>query len=132
RLRHDETLQSIAHDEGQREGRAALAAWREDCRAQAIVRRVEQLPDSGLTLRVWRRVKHVRRTFSVAAEACAAALAEAISLEEGLQRIADAFSNSPEQFAQSLTQHDALDEFVAGLARREVVRAYLAGAEPTQ
>ena len=132
RLTNDETLQSIANAEGQHAGRAALAAWLEDWRAQAIVPRVEQLPDSGLTLRVWRLLKHVRRTFSVAAEACAAALAEAISLEEGLQRIADAFSNSPDAFAESLAQRNALDEFVAGLARRELVRAYLAGAEPTE
>src|SRR5205085_2998796 len=46
RLTNDETLQSIANAEGQREVRAALAAWLEDWRAQAIVPRVEQLPDS--------------------------------------------------------------------------------------
>ena len=132
RLTNDETLASIATADGQADVRAALGLWLEDWRAHAIVQRVEQLPDSGLTLRVWRLLKHMRRTFSVAAEACAAALADAISLEEGLQRLADAFSSSPDQFAQSLAQRDALDEFVAGLARREVVRAYLAGAEPTQ
>jgi hypothetical protein len=84
-----------------------------------------------LTLRAWQLLKTTRRTFAVAAEAVAAALRDAISLEEGLQRVMDAFGNSPEQFAESAAQRDQLADFIAGIARREKLRAYLTSAEPT-
>jgi hypothetical protein len=109
----------------------ALAAWLEGWRTQALVGRCEQLPDGGLTLRAWQLVKTLRRTFGVAAEAVAAALADSIPLEEGLQRVADAFGNSPTQLAESRAARAALVAYLARLAQRERVRAYLAGAEPT-
>ncbi len=131
RLTGHDALASIATNEGHTGVLAALAAWLEAWHAQALVQNCEQLPDAGLTLRAWRLLKTLRRTFSVAAEAVAAALADAIPLEEGLQRVADAFAGSPEQFAQCAAERAALAAYVAGVAKREGVRAYLAGAELT-
>ncbi len=127
----DDKLPSVADAAGRAAARTALAAWLEDWRTHALVARCEQLPDGGLTLRAWRLLKTVRRTFSIAAEAAAATLADAISLEEGLQRVADAFGHSVQQFAASVGERDALAAYVEGVAERERVRAYLAGAEPT-
>ncbi|MFL6211342.1 MAG: hypothetical protein ACJ74W_21015 [Pyrinomonadaceae bacterium] len=130
-LTNNNALASLAEAGARASLRAALGAWLADWRAHALVGRCEQLPDSGLTLRVWQLVKLVRRTFGVAAEAVAATLADTISLEEGLQRVADAFGNSPVQFAESAAARAALTAYIAELAEREQVRAYLAGAEPT-
>jgi hypothetical protein len=130
-LTNDNALASLAEAGARAPLRAALSAWLADWRAHALVGRCEQLPDSGLTLRAWQLVKLVRRTFGVAAEAVAATLADTISLEEGLQRVADAFGNSLVQFAESAAARAALTAYVAELAEREQVRAYLAGAEPT-
>ncbi len=131
RLTGQDTLASIATNEGHNGAKDTLSAWHEAWRVQALVQTCEQLPDAGLTLRAWRLLKTLRRTFSVAAEAVAAALADSIPLEEGLQRVADAFGNSPEQFVQCANERAALAAYVAGVAEREHVRAYLAGAEFT-
>jgi hypothetical protein len=131
RLTGQNALASIATPGGRAEARAALTAWLEEWRAAAIGARCEHLPDDGLTLRAWKLVAAVRRTFGVVAEAVAAACADAISLEESLQRVADAFGNAPEQFTRSDAERARLAAFVAGVERRERVRAYLAGAEPT-
>ncbi len=131
RLTGNDALVSLATNEGHTGVRAALGAWLEAWRMHALVQRCEQLPDAGLTLRAWRLLKTLRRTFCVAAEAVAAALADTLSLEEGLQRVADTFSGSAEQFAQSADNQAALAAYVVDVAQRERVRAYLAGAEPT-
>jgi hypothetical protein len=131
RLTGDNTLAPLAAADGRAAVRAALSAWHEEWRALALLPRCEQLPDGGLTLRAWQLVKTVRRTFGVAADAVAAALADALTLEEGLRRVADVFDRSPAQFEESAAALDALAHYGAALAERERVRAYLAGAEPT-
>lgn len=131
RLTGDDALASLTEAGARVSVAAALAAWLEEWRARALIQRGEQLPDAGLTLRAWQLVKTMRRTFGVAAEAVAAALADTIPLEEGLQRVADAFGHSPTQFAEHSAARDALAAYLARVAERERVRAYLAGAEPT-
>jgi hypothetical protein len=84
-----------------------------------------------LTTRAWNLAATVRKSFGAAADAVEAALDDTISLEEGLERVADAFGDSTDQFARSLEQRAALAAFTAGLAGREHARAYLSFAEPT-
>ncbi|HEX8068574.1 MAG TPA: hypothetical protein VF546_01395 [Pyrinomonadaceae bacterium] len=131
RLTSQPALASVASADGRAAVRAALAAWLEDWRASALGAHAEQLLDEELTLRAWKLVTAVRRTFGVVAEAVAALCADAIPLEEGLQRVADAFGNAPEQFARAAEERAQLSMLGAGGELRERVRAYLAGAEPT-
>jgi len=58
-------------------------------------------------------------------------LIETIPLEEGLQRVADAFLDSPEAFMHGTQQLAELTHFISGLDERQRARAYLASAEPT-
>ncbi|HJR09279.1 MAG TPA: hypothetical protein VJ842_18615 [Pyrinomonadaceae bacterium] len=130
-LTDDASLRSIA-EAGERETvRAALSAWLAAWRAETVLREFDALPDAGLTTRAWDLAAAVRRTFSAAADAVADALAGNLSLEEGLQRVADTFGDAPEQLARSSEQLDALRTYVAGIVRRESVRAYLSAAELT-
>ncbi|HKP73310.1 MAG TPA: hypothetical protein VJT82_10265, partial [Pyrinomonadaceae bacterium] len=128
-LTGDGALPSIAEATAREAVRAALAAWLSTWRGETVLRDFDQLPDAGLTTRAWNIAASVRRTFGAAADAVEAALAGNLSLEEGLQRVADTFSTSPEQFTESTSQLEALRAYVAGIARRETVRAYLTAAE---
>jgi hypothetical protein len=130
-LTNDPTLPSIA-DAGARESvRSALTEWLAAWRAETVLREFDALPDAGLTTRAWDLAAAVRRTFGAAADAVADALAGNLSLEEGLQRVADIFGDAPEQLAHRAEQLAALRTYTAGIVRRESARAYLSAAELT-
>jgi hypothetical protein len=59
-------------------------------------------------------------------------LERSISLEEGLQRIADSFSDSEDEFYSCANDLVVLEDFISGLAQRERVWEYLALCEATQ
>lgn len=130
-LTHQPGLSSIA-DPAAREGvRTSLAEWLEAWRSTHLLENFDALPDAGLTTRTWKLAAGVRKSFGAAADAVEAALADIISLEEGLQRVADVFGDSSEQFERNTEQLTQLSNFIAGLSGRERARAYLAMAEPT-
>ncbi len=124
-------LSSIAEPEAREAVRAALSEWLENWRARTVLEKYEALPDEGLTTRTWGLAQAVRKSFGSAAESIEALLTDTISLEEGLQRVADAFGDSTEQFKRHLEQLRRLTVFIDGLARRLEARAYLSLAEPT-
>jgi hypothetical protein len=130
-LTGDAQLSSIADPQARERVRAALAHWLEEWRAERLLERFDALPDDCLTTRGWNVAAVVRKSFGAAADSVEAALDDTISLEEGLQRVADAFGDAPEQFKRSTEQRAALTSFTAGFAGREQARAYLALAEPT-
>jgi hypothetical protein len=130
-LTHQANLNSIAHPTAREAVRAALAEWLEAWRSAHLLENFDALPDAGLTTRTWKLATGVRKSFGAAADAVEAALADIISLEEGLQRVADAFGDSPEQFARHTQQLTQLSNFITGLNVRESARAYLATSEPT-
>jgi hypothetical protein len=131
RLTGQEALASIADPAARGEVRVALSRWLDEWNAQRRLEKFDALPDEGLTTRAWQLASAVRKSFGASAEAVETALSDTISLEEGLQRVADAFADSTEQFIRSTEQLNALTSFVEGLEERERVRAYLATAEPT-
>ncbi|MBV9959776.1 MAG: hypothetical protein JO360_15230 [Acidobacteria bacterium] len=131
RLTYQPDLSSIAEPAARESVRAALAEWLEAWREKRLLENFDALSDAGLTTRTWKLAAGVRKSFGAAADAVEAALADIISLEEGLQRVADAFGDAPEQFARNTEQLAQLTNFIAGLSAREHVREYLAMAEPT-
>jgi hypothetical protein len=124
-------LASIAEPEARTTARAALSQWLEEWRAGGLLEKYDALPDEGLTTRIWGLGQAARKSFGSAAESIEALLADTISLEEGLQRIADAFGDSVEQFNRHLEQLDLLACFIDGLPQRITARAFLSLAEPT-
>ena len=124
-------LAPIGEAAAREEVRAALGAWLDVWHAGTTLEEFELLPDAGLTTRAWGLAANVRRTLGAAADAVRAALAGDVSLEEGLQRVADAFAGQPAQLALAAEQLEALGEYTRGVVRRERVRGYLVSAEPT-
>lgn len=124
-------LASIAEPEAREAVRAALAAWLETWRAGKVLEKYDALPDEGLTTRVWSLSQAVRKSYGAAAESIEESLDDTISLEEGLQRIADAFGDTPDQFKRSQEQLGKLTLFMDGLAHRVQARFFLSLAEPT-
>lgn len=130
-LTGEATLPPINEPAARETVRARLAAWLEDWRARRVVEKFNGLPDEGLTRRVWRSGVNVSKSFSVAAQAIEAALAEEMALEESLQRVADTFADSVERFHQIRAQLDELEGVCERIGARLSARLYLASAEPT-
>ena len=124
-------LPSIAHPEAREAVRGALSGWLDEWRARRLLEKFDALPDDGLTTSAWGLAVAVRKSFEAAAESVLALLADNITLEEGLQRIADAFGDSEQGFEHHQKQLAQLTGFTEGLEEREVARTYLATAEPT-
>ncbi|HEX8772407.1 MAG TPA: DUF6079 family protein [Pyrinomonadaceae bacterium] len=124
-------LGSIAKPEAREGVRGALSAWLDEWRERRLLEKFDALPDDGLTTTAWGLAVAVRKSFEAAAESVLALLADNITLEEGLQRIADAFGDSEQGFEHHQKQLAQLTGFTEGLEEREVARTYLATAEPT-
>jgi hypothetical protein len=130
-LTGDPTLPSIADAPARESVRAALASWLDRWRAETVLQEFDALPDAGLTTRAWDLAASVRRTMAASAEAVADALSGSLSLEEGLQRVADVYGDAPDNHARVVEQLAALRTYTTGIVRRETVRAYLCSAELT-
>jgi hypothetical protein len=122
---------SLAGPDAHDHVRAALAEWQKAWRAESPLKDFDMLPDEGLTTRIWNLAAGVRRSFSKATDAVEAMITQSISLEEGLERVAAAFNNSPEQLARNREQLAQLKSFAHELPQRERLRAYLSLAEST-
>ncbi|HEX5707177.1 MAG TPA: DUF6079 family protein [Pyrinomonadaceae bacterium] len=131
RLTGCETLATVSDTEARKSARRALSEWLEEWGALRFKERLAELPDAALTTEVWEAGRAVERGFGAAAEASAAALARDITLEEGLERVADAFKGSAETFARLSSRLDALTRLLDEIEERERARAYLSAAEPT-
>jgi hypothetical protein len=124
-------LASINKPEAREVVRGALSTWLDEWRSRRLLEKFDALPDDGLTTSAWGLAVAVRKSFEAAAESVLALLADNITLEEGLQRIADAFGDCEEGFAHHQKQLAQLSGFTEGFEEREHARTYLATAEPT-
>jgi hypothetical protein len=122
---------SLSDADARDDVRAALADWLRGWRAEKVLDNFGALPDEGLTTRVWNLATAVRKGFGKSAEAVEAILAKTLSLEEGFERVANAFSNSPDQFTRSTEILAQLKSFMRELPDRVRKRTYLSLAEPT-
>ncbi|HEY0378250.1 MAG TPA: hypothetical protein VGC87_15135 [Pyrinomonadaceae bacterium] len=122
---------SLKEAEAQTLVRAALGEWLKNWRADTPLKSFDALPDEGLTTRVWNLAAAVRKGFGEAAIAVESALSKSITVEEGLQRVANAFNDSPDRLARVRAQMEQLAAFVKELPARARAREYLAQAEPT-
>ncbi len=124
-------LRLIAEDGARDEVRAELAAWLESWRDENLLEKFSALPDEGLTTRTWSLAASVRKSFGAVSDALEAESAGTISLEEALQRVADAFGDSAEQFERATEQLGQLRSYTGSLGERERALDYLAFAETT-
>lgn len=109
----------------------ALQNWLNDWRSARVLERFDELPDEMLNTKVWKLTRNAQKTFGVVAATVESVLDRAITLEEGLQRIADSFSDSHEEFYISTNDLVVLEDFINGLGKRKSVWEYLAVCEST-
>lgn len=110
----------------------ALEEWLADWQIGRVSERFEELPDEILNTPIWRLAAHTQKTFGTAAAAVELISDETISLEEGLQRIADAFSDSEKEFFACTKDFVTLEDFINGARRRRQVWDYLSVCEATE
>ncbi|MCY7348977.1 MAG: hypothetical protein LH614_22535 [Pyrinomonadaceae bacterium] len=124
-------VQSIDTPNERQTVKTALEKWLTDWQSARVLERFHDLPDENLNTKIWRLATHAEKTFGMVAATVRAILDETLSLEEGLHRIADAFSDSEKEFYTRRTDLTVIEDFIGGAAMREKVWNYLAICETT-
>jgi hypothetical protein len=127
-----DTFQSIDMPEERQKVMEALQTWLKDWQSARMLERFDELPDEILNTRMWRISVNAAKTFGAVAETIKAASEGFIPLDEALHRIADAFSDSEEDFLERTQDLVVLEDFINGALQREKIWSYLAVSEPTQ
>ena len=131
-LTSSDTFTSIDLPEDSERVVKALQIWLSDWQKARLLERFGGLPDEILNTKIWRLSLLAEKTFGSVATTVASVLDESITLEEGLHRIADAFSDSEEEYFERAKDLVVLEDFVSGTHRREDIRTYLAVCETTE
>lgn len=125
-------FKTIDDPEDREKIKKALKSWLSGWRSSRLLEKFEELPAEILTTKTWRLATHAEKTFGAVASTVESILDETISLEEGLQRIADAFSDSQQEFLNSTKDLVTLEDFINGASLREKIWEYLATCESTE
>nr|MCU0240074.1 hypothetical protein [Pyrinomonadaceae bacterium] len=112
--------------------RQELNTWLKEWKNVNVLKRFDSLPNDVLNNRVWRLSSNTHKTFGVVAGAVESVLEESISLEEGMRRVSDAFSDSGEAFSNSSCDLVELEDFVNSADKRSEVWNYVALSEFTE
>ena len=123
---------TIGTAEEQKKAKDTLNNWLADWNGTRILERFNRLPDDILNTKIWRLSSQAEKTFGAVVEAIKDISDDSISLEDGLHRIADAFSDSQNEFLARTKDLVILEDFTNGAAIREKIWSYLAVCEPTQ
>lgn len=127
-----DTFQTIETVEDREKMRSALNHWLNDWKSAQVLERFGELPDEILNTKIWRLATHAEKTFGSVSESVKAILEESISLDEGLHRIADAFSDSEEEFFICTQNLVIMEDFISSAAKRIEIKSYLAVCEITR
>ncbi len=127
----DNGLKSLDDEASRSALRASLHAWYAEWVREKVLKRFDQLPDDILNARIWNFASRCSKVFGATAENIKAALDDAISLEECLNRIADIFSDSEEQFRRTQSEFVIVDSFIKGTSARAEILSYVSGCEIT-
>lgn len=109
-----------------------LKIWLNDWNAAKLLERFNELPDEILNTRIWRLSVLAEKTFGTVARVVSSVVDGSITLDDGLQRIADAFTDSEEDFFARTQDLVVLEDFISGTKRREEIWSYVAVCEVTE
>ncbi len=126
-----ENFQTIETSQDRQAVKIALEQWLDDWATRRILERFHELPDEIFTTRIWRAATYAEKTFGAVAATVKAISDATISLEEGLHRIADAFSDTEKEFAARRRDLKIVESFTDGAAARREIWSYLAISETT-
>lgn len=125
-------FQSIDIPEDQIAIKNAFENWLKTWESKKVLERFEELPDEIFNTKIWRLATNSQKTFKVVAATLREVLAETVSIEEGLYRIADAFSDSDEVFANATNDFTVLEDFIESVDNRREIWTYLAVCGATE
>jgi len=127
----DESLTKIEDPQSAAKAEHALSAWNEDWKRANLLERFDNMPDDIVNTRIWRIATQTQKSFGAVSTTLDKFTAKSITLEDCLQKIADAFSNSEFEFGNRNADLETLVNFVASATLREDVLKYLAVCELT-
>lgn len=125
-------VQTIDDIEDRNRVKYALNKWLDDWKTAQILERFGELHDEILNTKIWYISVNSEKTFGTVASSLQAYFDESISLEASLQRIADAFSDSEEEFLARQNDLITLVSFIKSASNREKIWGYLAICEKTK
>ena len=97
-ITEDETLKSAGPQEARERAPQGLSIWLKDWQRRRVLERFELLADEKLNSRIWRVYASVKKTFGDVADSINRYLENNLSLDDCLQKIADAFCDSEAEF----------------------------------
>ena len=112
--------------------RTAFLNWIAEWRRARVLDKFNDLPDDVLNTKLWNIATRVNSTLGAVAENIQACLDNAISYEECLARVADAFLDRPDEMERSKEYLAVLEAFVKGSDIRNEVETYVALSDPTE
>jgi len=127
-----DTFKTIDDPEDRDKVRRALENWLLDWQSANVLERFDRMPEEILSTKIWRLATRAEKTLGAVAETVKEVLSDTVSLEDCLQRIADAFSDSEKEFLECTKDLMRLEDFINGAGNREMVWHYLAVCETTQ
>lgn len=110
---------------------AAFADWTAKWNDSRLLEQFIHLPDDVLNVRIWQLAARISKTFGSVAESIQGASEGSMPLEDCLNGIADAFSDSESEFKACEVGFQVLSSFMKGALLRDEIRSYLAVCEIT-
>ncbi len=125
-------IQSIDNEADQKAIKSAFELWLKEWETKRVLERFDELPDEIFNTQIWKFSTNSKKTFGTVASAIREILADSISLEEGLLRIADGFSDSEKVFENCRKDFAVLEDFVNTVDKRGEIAIYLAVCGATE
>ena len=110
---------------------AAFSSWFAEWDNARVLERFAELPEDLLNVRIWQLAARASKTFGTVADKIRAAGDGKIQLEDCLERVAEAFAGSENDFVEREKELQVISSFVKGAALREEAKTYLALSEVT-
>ncbi len=127
----DQEFKSFDNEDDRENLRKAFEDWTVDWKKSRILERFAELPDEILNVRIWNLAARSAKTIGSVADCVKAASEGAMTFEECLDRIADAFFDSKKEMDKCYRDLETLDHFVKGTSLRTEIQSYLAVCEMT-
>ncbi len=109
----------------------ALGLWQIQWKERRIADRFDKVSDDLLNTHVWRLARTSIKAFRMVSDAITAVLDNTLAVEDGLQRIADAFSDSEVEFARYNGELAKVEDFIVGAKLCEKIAGWMSLCEHT-
>ncbi|MCB1025849.1 MAG: hypothetical protein KDB79_15750, partial [Acidobacteria bacterium] len=128
----NESIEVFNGVKGRDDAIGALSEWLDSWEQTAVFEKFNKLPDEILNTRIWRVSVRVEKSFGAVAKTLRSIVEGSVTLEDGLQRVAETFFDSAEELFARINDLRVLEDFIDGAIKRKEIWSYLAICESTQ